>query len=294
MRKYSINSLLIAFFLILAGSLKANQIDNLKTDKDVLDFLKSINADFRSDKFQAIELRSTATIRSELSCDEMAEKWQVNNWEKADLNADGHTDLVVILYWYDYGIYAVMDRGDDKYDLVTLSNNIFDKCELVKPGVINKQPVLLYYGKKRIADSLVYRYGNFVELNQQPGNRQIDSVEFRTGYCFGSCPVFEIRFDKNGNARYDAKTYNPKQGSFTAVVKQKDLNEIMDLINYLDISDLNDSYKVSWTDDQTAWLRVRYSDGSVKEIRDYGLKGTFGLRHLYSKFFSLRNNQDWR
>jgi hypothetical protein len=51
---------------------------------------------------------------------------------------------------------------------------------------------------------------------------------------------------------------------------------------------------VGWTDDQTAWLRIRFSDGTVKEIKDYGLKGTFGLRLIYSIFFDLRSNQDWK
>ena len=127
MKSYSFRSLFFAVLLILAVPVWANQIDNLKTDKDVLEFLKKINADFRSEKFQAIEIRSTAMIRKDLSCNEMAEKWEVNNWEKSDLNGDGLTDLVVILYWYDYGIYAVIDKGSDNFNLLTLSNNIFDK-----------------------------------------------------------------------------------------------------------------------------------------------------------------------
>jgi hypothetical protein len=72
------------------------------------------------------------------------------------------------------------------------------------------------------------------------------------------------------------------------------LTEILGLINYIDPVKLKDEYKVSWTDDQTAWLRVRFSDGTVKEIKDYGLKGSFGLRLLYNKFFELRSSQVWK
>lgn len=119
-------------------------------------------------------------------------------------------------------------------------------------------------------------------------------MEFRTGYCYGSCPVFSIKIDKDRNAVYEAKTYNPKQGKFSASLEYDKSEAIFDLLNYLDVKKLNDTYSVSWTDDQTCWLRVKFSDGTVKEIRDYGLKGTFGLRLLYSVFLDLRNNQEWK
>jgi len=279
--------------LLISNQLLANRIDSLKTDADVLEFLKSTNADFRSEKFNKIELRSTETIRQDLNCDGIADKWQVKNWEKVDFNKDGLTDLAVMLYWYDYGVYVVMDNGNNNFKLHTLSYNIFEKCELAKPLMGNGEQFLLFSEKKKI-DTLVYKYIGFVELNKHPSSYNIDSVEFRTGYCYGSCPVFTIKFDKDGRAEYDAGTYNPKQGNFFTTLKKDKLETILGLINYLSIRNLNDNYDVGWTDDQTAWLRIRFADGTVKEIRDYGLKGTFGLRLIYSIFFDLRGNQDWK
>jgi hypothetical protein len=299
--------LLITTFLFSVQNIFANGIDSLKTDDDVLTFLKSINEDFRSAKYKPIELRSTETLRQELDCDGMAEKWQVNNWEKVDFNNDGKMDLLVMLYWYDYGVYVVMDNGDGTYKLLTLSYNIHEKCELAKPMEKDGQQLLLYYQKKHIVsknsktariedavDTLMYKYGGFIELNRKPANYQIDSVSFKTGYCFGSCPVFTIAFDKDGNAVYDASTYNPKQGFFTGTIKKEDLENIIGLINYLNIKKLDNDYKVSWTDDQTCWLTIKFSDGKVKTIQDYGMKGTAGLRLLYNMFFDLRASQEWK
>ena len=279
--------------LLISNQLLANRIDSLKTDADVVEFLKSTNADFRSEKFNKIELRSSETIRQDLNCDGIADKWQVKNWEKVDFNKDGLTDLAVMLYWYDYGVYVVMDNGNNNFKLHTLSYNIFEKCELAKPVTGNGEQLLLFSEKKKI-DTLAYKYIGFVELNRRPSNYNIDSVEFRTGYCYGSCPVFTIKFDKDGHAEYDAGTYNPKQGNFFTTLQKDKLETILGLINYLSIRNLNDNYDVGWTDDQTAWLRIRFADGTVKEIRDYGLKGTFGLRLIYSIFFDLRGNQDWK
>jgi Domain of unknown function (DUF6438) len=284
---------LVLVIILFSKNLLANRIDSLQTDKDVVAFLKSIEENFRSDKYEAIQLKTTETMRQDLNCDGIADKWQVKNWEKTDFNHDGLTDLVIMLYWYDYGVYVVMDNGNNKFKLHTLSYNIYEKCELAKPVMGNGEQHLLFSEKKKV-DTLVYKYMGFVELNRHPSNYNIDSVEFRTGYCYGSCPVFSIKIGKDRNAVYEAGTYNPKQGKFSATLEYDKSQAILDLINYLSVKTLNDNYNVSWTDDQTCWLRIRFADGTVKEIKDYGLKGTFGLRLIYSIFFDLRSNQDWK
>jgi len=288
------NRFLFVMVMVLVSKLMlGNRIDSLKTDDDVIAFLKSTNADFRSEKYNKIELRSSETIRKDLNCDGVADQWQIKNWEKVDFNKDGLTDLAIMLFWYDYGVYVVMDNGNNEFKLHTLSYNIFEKCELAKPVMKNGEQVLLFSEKAKV-DTLVYKYIGFVELNRNPSNYNIDSVEFRTDYCYGSCPVFDIKFDKSGRAEYTAGTYNPKQGKFVATLQKDKLETILGLINYLNVRKLNNNYEVGWTDDQTGWLRIRFSDGTVKEIKDYGLKGTFGLRLIYSIFFDLRGNQDWK
>jgi hypothetical protein len=201
-------------------------------------------------------------------------------------------------FWYDYGVYVIMDKGNGKFETLTLSYNIFEKCELAKSiGLDNGKAVLYFQRQSKLKsrlDTLVNKYGNFVEYNSMPASYKIDSISFRTGYCYGSCPVFSIATDKNGNAIYEAGSYNPKMGTFNAVIDPTIVSELIGLINYIDVLKLKDDYKVSWTDDQTAWLRIRFSDGTVKEIKDYGLKGSFGLRLIYNKFFDLRSTQTWK
>lgn len=127
------------------ANLYANKIDSLKTDKDVLEFLKSSFSDFRSAELDPIELRSTETLRKDLNCEGIADEWKIMNWGKADFNNDGRTDLLVHLYCYDYGVYVIMDRGDGTFKLFTLSYNIHEKCVMAKEIKLNNQPLLLFY-----------------------------------------------------------------------------------------------------------------------------------------------------
>src|SRR5687767_3159846 len=103
---------LFVFLFVLATTGFANRIDSLQTDHEVLSFLKSLNPDFRNTKLKEIELRDQQTLRKDLACGGVAEAWQLKTWEKTDLDGNGLTDLLVILYWYDYGVYAVLDKAD--------------------------------------------------------------------------------------------------------------------------------------------------------------------------------------
>ena len=124
----------------------------MRSDEDVVVFLKSVNENFNSPKYDKFELRSTETFGREQSCDGVADKWEVKNWEKADFNEDGRTDLLVILYWYNYGVYAVIDKGDGHFSFLSLSFNIYDPCKLAKPLKAGGRQLLLYYGEKNALD----------------------------------------------------------------------------------------------------------------------------------------------
>jgi len=69
---------------------------------------------------------------------------------------------------------------------------------------------------------------------------------------------------------------------------------LTELINYIDFANLEKDYAVNWTDDQSCTLKIVYDGNKIKEIRDYGLIGTFGLKKLYEQLFELRFNQNWK
>ena len=142
-------------------------------------------------------------------------------------------------------------------------------------------------------DTLIYKFDNFVELNKNPISIKIDSIIFHSGVCFGTCPDFEIKMDKNGNAIYRAGMYSKQTGLFKGEITPQAMNNLTSLLSYMHPQKLKDSYAVNWTDSPTCNLTIKFADGSVKKISDYGELGTFGLVAVYKTFFELTSSVKW-
>jgi hypothetical protein len=287
----------------------ANKVDDLKTDKDVAVFITSLDTRFHQKNSQFVVMPTDDIIKS-LECDFNIKAFGIKNWEKVDFNNDGLTDLLVIGYWHEYTSYVAIDKGNNKFKLISIYYSPFSGCEITRVSKINGSPVLLFHTNKGevnpnekrlymlkeipITDTLIYKFDAFVELNKDPSEYKIASIKFETTRCFGTCPVFSIEINKSGNATYNAGIYSQQEGVFKTYINSNALKEIYDLINYTSIKKLKDDYEVNWTDSPTCFLTVKFSDGTEKKIKDYGELGTFGLQKLYAIFFDLRNSQYWQ
>lgn len=272
---------------------RANRIDNLQTDKDVANFFNS----FLKKKATRFTVPTTDYIWKNSV---PAMQAQVQNWQKADLNGDGHTDLLVNSFLGEFRPFVILYENKRHFKVIELSYSMFDRDDVAKLSEVNNQPVILFYkkmfGEDRMganADTLVYRFNGFVEYNPQPQHQQIAEINYRTGMCLGECPVFAINIKADGKATYTGGQYNEDFGDFYGQVAERDLKMFNEVIDYLDPKKLNNKYKVDWTDSPTCWLTVKFKDGTIKEIEDYGELGTFGLRRLYSIFAQFKVDQYW-
>ncbi|MES2427135.1 MAG: hypothetical protein V4560_09180 [Bacteroidota bacterium] len=327
--------LLIFYLLLTTVSTFANKVDELKTDSDVVKFLKPLQESFNYIGAPSLKIYSTEDIVKKSNCDSLVSTWHIKNWQKVDLNNDHRTDLLAIVNWYYiFCNYIAIDKGDNTFQLIQLGQSATDGCQLINAINYNNQELIELHGsypkssrdflKKNKwlpnTDTLVYKYGNFVEFNKEPSNYKIDSITFSSlwgWFGHGNTPrknpdyvdrVIEI--DRSGNAvltnnkdfvyyilaKGEKKPHDPGtvSGTFKTKLKNTDLEAIYHLINYLSIKKLNDVYAVRWSDATSSYIRIKFTDGSVKYIADYGGSGTFGLRDLFSKFYALIKNQDWK
>lgn len=288
--------------LMGTANLYANKVDQLNTDRDVELFINSL---------QQKKSRQKLTIHTDdqilVSGGGLAGVAQVKNWQKADLNNDGFTDLVINTFSGTYKPYVVMDNGNNTFKAIALFYS--SESEFAKITTVDNQQMVLFYSTKAISpsvdkpvfmrkdsitiDTLIYKFNSFVEYNPTPVNKEIAGIYFKTDLCFGTCPVFSIDMNSNGRSIYVGGKFNEDEGTFKGTVSTKMRRPFFDLINYLNLDKIQNSYSVNWTDSPTCWLTIRFKNGTEKTIKDYGELGTFGLRRLYGMFAHLKEDQLW-
>ncbi|MCJ8153122.1 DUF6438 domain-containing protein [Chryseobacterium sp. SSA4.19] len=140
----------------------------------------------------------------------------------------------------------------------------------------------------------------------QKGNSKYSVVEYEAGACFGSCPIFKLTINPDRTAVLEAEHFNfskefaksefdkPREGTFKGTIKEADYNKLIVLLDELNVKSLNDKYGTrNISDLPTSYLRIKFSDGTVKNVEDYGKRGTEKLSQVYKFFEDLRLNQQW-
>ncbi|MBS7787021.1 hypothetical protein KIH23_06905 [Flavobacterium sp. CYK-55] len=305
-------NLILIFVIIFSNAAFGNKIDELKTDKDVEDFIKIVAPEFVKKIWKDYDrgnfrIVSTDTIYANLKCQKVFNKSEINNWEKVDINNDGLTDLLFIPHYYGYSQYIIIDEGNNNFNLTRFIID-FDICEYVKPIKVNRENQLKIRKVNRLSfgtisssepyiaiDTLTYKFNSFIEFNSKKITQdRVKLIKVKTSYCLGLCPSFELEINYDGHMVFNGLGYTNFIGKSTSNAELKKIQEIEDLINYIDLKNLKDNYSVSWTDSQTIYLEIEFQDGFSKKITDYGLIGTYGLNSLYSKLIDIGTKTNWK
>ncbi|KOS08388.1 hypothetical protein AM493_16470 [Flavobacterium akiainvivens] len=303
-------------------------MDSLQTNAQIEQYIGRHDTLYH--KFILKRVQDITCISCDSALKNLATRLKVNySYIKADLDNNGYTDLVVtgvnrtytsanthpdmLVEWSrDFNAFVLMNFGAGNVKLHDLTDGLWYGL-VPKVETINSQPTLVVYkppmkkgitgpGKPETRTVLRYAFGDFVEYNSAPPVFSIEEIEYATTGCMGECPIFKLSMEQNSKATFKAEYYNytkPWQqgellnGTYKTTLKEADYTQIKTLLNYLDFPHLQDNYNVSWTDDQSAVLKITYNGGKVKTITDYGVQGTYGLRYLHRILYALRLNQDW-
>ncbi len=268
----------------------SNEIDNLKTNADVVRFLvKKFDKDYKG---------------LSLFCgDKDQDKLQFGNnkFYKLDIDGNGLTDLIVDGYL----VFAVAAEKDGSYSASFLDGNqsVHGRSYLI--SVDSTAPVSIivagfiksedhqHHTVVMGYDTLIYKFGGFVERRSNIlTGFHFDKLTFSTGACLGKCAVFEMEINDNKTAEYNAIKDNYIEGKFNTIIPQVDFDNLAGLLEFINPMDLDSSYKVNYTDFPTAFTTIYFNGKSIK-IRDYGEEGTYGLQTLYKILFSWRKKLEW-
>lgn len=305
---------------ILELNIKLSKIDSLKTNDNVQEFVRKFDTEY-----EEFELKRIQDFDRDYKTDSItkiiANKLGVTkSYYKTDFDRNGYTDLLVIGdnkdCWGEkscsFNSIVIMNFGNDslKYINIVRDSRTSMVPTIVKRKdetllVINNPDIITWKNEKYkdgYIDSLIYRNGDFIEYNPKVVKHRIKRIEFSTGPCFGTCPIFSLSLIKNGKSEFIPEANNfsknnwdeDAKGKLICNIEEEKWNELTELINYINFANLKNDYAVNWTDDQSCTLKIVYDNNKTKVIRDYGLIGTFGLKNLYKQLFELRFNQEWK
>lgn len=277
--------LLFVSLLLTSGvSASASEIDELRTEKEVVRFIeKRVDSSYwyGTRLFNRPENEDSTRLSGRFF------KW--------DIDGDGRTDLIVNYH----EVLVVMDRGNGRY----IADRLINEYDYFKPvsldaldssGGVRKLAIRLDWYGGIARDTLVYENGGFTEYNgHATGELRFDSIQIRTTRCFGTCPVFTIGINSAGQARYIAEVYNKKKGIFFATLSRAELNSLFTQLRGIGIDRLRRFYTAGMTDQQSILLDIWYN-GKGKHIYDYGQHSPTELKALYGFFFRLRETIRWR
>jgi hypothetical protein len=68
-------------------------------------------------------------------------------------------------------------------------------------------------------------------------------IKMDKGACFGSCPVYTLEIDNNGNAVYDGRRFTQKSGKHKHKLSADQMGELSELLERINFFALQDSYR---------------------------------------------------
>lgn len=256
------------------------------------------------------------------------------SYYRMDIDNNGFTDLIIIGdnkgcnggpdgfdQSCNFSVYCFMNFGENNIkpiDLIlenSVHKSIVPKFSKDKgfPILEIHEPAEFNWKKEKISDykkiELTYEFGSLIEYNNNPQVYDIKKVEFKTEISGYKNPLFEISIMNDQTALLDAKygnsiyentkvyfrdTIPELKGKFITKVKKTDYDNLIYILNYMNFPKMNDQYSLNQFHSNDCYLKITYDNGKVKEIYDYGMVGTYGLRRVYELLFDLRFNQNWK
>jgi hypothetical protein len=93
-------------------------------------------------------------------------------------------------------------------------------------------------------------------------------IELKRTPCYGSCPVYTLKIDKNGKGLFDGVENVEKIGRFIFSLSQDELVELENAFLQVDFYQLRNIYDAQVSDLPTTYITYN-KDGNRKKIMDY-------------------------
>ena len=93
-------------------------------------------------------------------------------------------------------------------------------------------------------------------------------IEMEKTPCYGQCPVYTIKIDKNGKGLFEGVENTEKTGTFRFSLSGEELERLVTSFREIRFFEMEDEYYRPVSDLPTTYLS-HYADGAQKKIKDY-------------------------
>lgn len=330
----NLSKIVIHFFVLFLPFtlMKGNEIDSLKTNEDVNQFMEK-HFGYKYSQFTVADTNHIWSYHSQNNSYKLiADTLGMKFWYKTDFNNDDKTDLLFYgsyingKHEYSYkvnNILCVIDSDSGSYQLIPLYSKLgkgfpiilkkgFESLILLYQtvednfqyrddprytylGVDDEEILLAVINNKPYVcvDTLVYKFGTFIEYNSNPTPKEIDKIYFENDCGMLACYVMRLTIKSNRRGILIGGEYYEDKIKYNTWIDTLHFNEIINLISYMNFDWIASGYSSGITDASSVEIKIWYDD-MLKEVYDYGRSGTLGLRRLYDLLYGLRFNQKWK
>lgn len=123
----------------------------------------------------------------------------------------------------------------------------------------------------------------YSRINKDTSNQKnITKIVLSSSGCYGLCPIVDIEINKSQKASFYCSEYCGNYGFHSGEIPKTKINRLFQLLSYINIDTLQDTYYASHTDDETITVSFYNKNKLLKTVSDYGRKAPTEFIWLYT------------
>lgn len=293
---------LLLSLLVVSIAANANEIDDLKTDKQVLAFIKKLSlkderiAETSFDKPYSYDKKTQKT----------ADSLGVNNWVKIDFDKNGETDLIAFNLYNLQQIVAIFSING-KHKKINSTWSVGFKYSLTYPIIKNidgKNLILIYHNQttsNRIkfgeefnytpveCDTIHYEKGMFLNFYKNLEKPKIKSVKITsTSSEVSGVVVVDINFITLKSDCFQSEGKFPSKNGSTYKLTKAEILKFKYLLENSNFVELNDNEHFYIDDCEQYKVKIIYDNDNEKEFEDVGGVINYNFSEIYEMIYDFK------
>ncbi len=293
---------LLLSLLVVCIAANANEIDGLKTDKQVLAFIKKLSP--KDERIGRTSFNAHYSYGSKTQ--KTADSLGVKNWVKIDFDQNGETDLIAFNLYDLQQIVAVFSING-KYKKINSTWSVGFKYPLTYPIIKNidgKKLILIYHNQRtstriKLGENLNYtpvecdtiHYENGMFLNYYPNleKPKIKSISItRTSSEVSGVVEMKINFITLKSDCFQSEGKFPSKNGSTYKLTNAEILKFKYLLENSNFVELNDNEHYNMDDCEQYKVKIIYDNDNEKEFEDVGGVVNYNFSEIYNMMYNFK------